>query len=78
MFFHLHTESDIDNFLAYYRLTFPNSSVTPKLHMVEDHIVPFIQQWGIGIGMLGEQGAESIHARFNQLERTYNIIWPTV
>lgn len=39
--------------------------------MLEDHIVPFIHQWRVGLGMLGEQGAEGIHARFNQLERTY-------
>ena len=35
-------------------------------------MVPFIQQWAVGLGMLGEQGAESIHARFNELQRTYN------
>lgn len=39
--------------------------------MIEDHVVPFLQQWKVGLGMLGEQGAEGIHARFNQLERTY-------
>ena len=39
--------------------------------MIEDHVVPFLQQWKVGLGMLGEQGAEGIHARFNQLEQTY-------
>ncbi len=63
-------ESDIDAFLLFYRSSFPHATITPKLHMVEDHIVDFIRRWRVGLGMLGEQGAESIHARFNQLERT--------
>ena len=45
--------------------------MTPKLHMIEDHVVPFLQQWKVGLGMLGEQGAEGIHVHFNQLEQTY-------
>ena len=63
---------DIDDFLGYYRSTFPESTVIPKLHMLEDHVVPFIREWRVGLGMMGEQGAESIHARFNALERTYS------
>ena len=39
--------------------------------MMEDHVVDFISSWGVGIGMLGEQGAKSIHTVFNQLGRTY-------
>ena len=35
-------------------------------------MVPFIQQWRVGLGIKGEQGVESIHARFNALERMYN------
>lgn len=50
---------------------FQTATVTPKLHMMEDHVVDFISLWGVGIGMLGEQGTESIHTVFNQLGRTY-------
>jgi hypothetical protein len=64
---------DIDEFLQYYRQSFPESRVTPKLHMLEDHVVPFIRQWRVGLGMMSEQGAESIHARFNALERTFPV-----
>ena len=39
--------------------------------MLEDHVVPFLRQWRVGLGVMGEQGAESIHARFNTLQRTY-------
>ena len=32
-------------------------------------MVPWIRQWkGAGFGLMGEQGAESIHAEFNRLE----------
>ena len=48
------------------------ATVTPKLHMLEDHVVPFIRMWRVGLGMMGEQGAESIHSRFNTLGRTYS------
>ena len=42
------------------------------MHMMEDHVVDFIAKWRVGFGMLGEQGAESIHTVFNQLGRTYS------
>ena len=67
----VHTVGDIDDFIRYYRSTFPNSSVTPKLHMLEDHVVPFLRRWRVGLGMLNEQDIESIHSRFNTLQRTY-------
>ena len=60
--------------MAYYRETFPHSTVLPKMHILEDHVVPFMRRWGVGCGFLGEQGAESIHAYFNALERTYASI----
>ena len=64
---------DIDAFVSYYRGTM-GSTFIPKLHMLEDHVVPFIRQWRVGVGMLGEQGVEGIHARFNTLERTYSCM----
>ena len=67
----LQIEHDIDKFLQYYRSSFPSATVTPKMHMMEDHVVQCLRLWRVGLGMLGEQGAESIHSRFNQLERTY-------
>ena len=66
-----YTESNITDFLLYYRKTFPTATTTPKLHMLEDHVIEFIQRWKVGLGLMGEQGAESIHARFNQIERAY-------
>lgn len=65
------SEKHIDEFLAFYRDTFPHATVTPKLHMLEDHVVPFLKQWKVGFGFLGEQGAESIHARFTAIRRNF-------
>lgn len=39
--------------------------------MLEDHVIPFLTEWGVGLGFLGEHGAESIHARFNILRRNF-------
>ena len=64
-------ESDIKSFMGYYRDTFPQATVTPKLHMLEDHVVPLLERWHGAFGLMGEQGAESIHAYFNSLNRQY-------
>ena len=39
----------------YYRSTLPGSTITPKLHMLEDHILPFLKKWKVGFG-LGSRG----------------------
>ena len=57
-----------------YRESFPTATVLPKMHMLEEHVVPWLRRWHVGFGMMGEQGAESIHAYFNSLGRTYRGI----
>ena len=57
--------------MEYYRAQFKSSTVTPKLHILEEHVAPWIKRWGVGFGLLGEQGA---HAYFNSLKRTYTGI----
>ena len=44
------------------------------MHMLEEHVVPWLKMWHVGFGLMGEQGAESIHAYFNSLGRTYRGI----
>jgi len=61
-------------FMAFYRETFPQATVLPKMHIMEEHILPFMEKWNVGCGLMGEQGAESIHAYFNTLDRTYSSI----
>ncbi|XP_057298106.1 uncharacterized protein LOC130629028 isoform X2 [Hydractinia symbiolongicarpus] len=66
-----HTETAIENFMNYYRKTWPDASITPKLHMLENHAIDFVRRWGTAFGFYGEQGAESIHPTFNKLMATY-------
>ena len=60
--------------MSYYRQTFPNASVLPKMHFLEEHVVPWLKKWRIGFGFMGEQGAESIHAYFNGLGTRYKSV----
>ncbi len=57
--------------MAYYRKEFPHATVLPKMHMLEEHVLPWLRKWHVGFGLLGEQGVESVHAHFNRLIRTY-------
>eukprot|EP00731_Ephydatia_muelleri_P005467 Em0002g1643a len=59
-------EHAIATFMAHFRATFPGENIPIKMHMLEDHAVDWIRSnQHIGFGLMGEQGAESIHARFN-------------
>lgn len=70
----LPTGAAIVKLLASYRSTFPEATVLPKMHFLEDHAVPWIKKWKTGFGFLGEQGAGSIHKQINALERSCNCI----
>ena len=59
--------------MHYHRDVFPEASITPKLHILEDHMVNFLRKCRVGCGLLGEQGAESIHKVYNQL-KAYNFM----
>ena len=67
-------ESNITEFMSFYRQNFSQATVLPKMHMLEDHVIPWMKEWHVGFGMMGEQGAESIHKYFNALHRTYSSI----
>uniref|UniRef100_A0A1X7VXA2 Uncharacterized protein n=1 Tax=Amphimedon queenslandica TaxID=400682 RepID=A0A1X7VXA2_AMPQE len=65
-------EVAIDCFVAYYEATLSKATLTPTLHMLEDHMIPWIKLWNTGCALMGEQGAESLHAKFNSTKRAYN------
>ena len=46
-------------------------NITPKLHLLEGHIGSAMRRYGVGLGLLGEKGGESIHAEFNTLAREF-------
>lgn len=68
------TDTDIKSFMKSYREMFPMASVLPKMHLLEDHTIPWMTKWKVGAGLMGEQGAESIHAHIGWLEAQYNGI----
>lgn len=45
-----------------YRDYFPGKPVSPKMHILENHALPFIKNFGFGFGLLSEQGGELLHA----------------
>ena len=63
--------TNVTGFMAYYRQHFPTASVLPKMHILEAHVPGWLKKWNIGLGFMGEQGAESIHASFNNIESSY-------
>ena len=50
---------------------FPEATILPKMHLLEDHMVGWLKRFHAAAGLMGEQGAESIHAHLNRLETTY-------
>ena len=60
--------------MRYFRANWPDVKVTPKMHMLEKHTVDFLAKWGAGFGYYGEQGGESLHKEFNELNRTYSVV----
>ena len=63
-------------FMEYYRTQFPkeeypNATILPKMHLLEDHMADWLRQHHLAAGLKGEQGAESIHADINKLEMDY-------
>ena len=62
----------IKDFLRVYRESFLQANITPKLHLLEDHAVEQLRRFGIGLGLLNEQGGELIHTEFNRAGRVVN------
>ena len=49
-------------------------TITPKLHMLEEHVCPFLRQWHMGLGFYGEQGIEGIHSECNTRSHHFNHV----
>ena len=44
------------------------------MHILEDHTIPWLRTHHVGPGLMGKQGAESIHAHLMRLERIHQGI----
>ena len=64
-------ENGIVDLMAYYRAKWPDQWVTPKLHLLEDYALEFIENWGALFGLYGEQGIEGLHSTFNKMKMIY-------
>ena len=60
--------TNINKFMSLYR-SFVGGSVYPKLHFLDHHCLEALSRWKIGLGVMGEQGGEQLHASINTLER---------
>eukprot|EP00731_Ephydatia_muelleri_P004694 Em0002g870a len=69
-----HVHKTLKEFMELFRTNFPKGTIPIKMHMVEDHAVQWARSTHVGFGLLGEQGAESVHAKFNNLARAYSAI----
>lgn len=63
--------------MEYYRTQFPRkeypkATILPKMHLLEDHMADWLRQHHLATGLMGEQGAESIHAHIHKLEADYS------
>ena len=65
-------------FMAYLRVNFPHIPITPKLHMLQDHMLDFLWKWKTGCGMYGEQGGESCHNGINKMKHRYKNMKPPI
>ena len=66
-------QRSVTAYISYIRRTFP-SSFPVKLHILEHHVIPWIERFGFGMGRFGEQGGESCHREFNRLKRVMHAI----
>eukprot|EP00731_Ephydatia_muelleri_P001906 Em0001g1906a len=67
-------EEAVGEFMTFFRESFPQATVPIKMHLLEDHAVPWAKSFHVGFGLLGEQEAESIHAKFTRLSLSYTAI----
>ena len=61
-------KSSIHDYMHFYRNNFPDISIIPKQHILECHTEEFLMTWKCGLGLLGEQGGEELHAFVNELK----------
>jgi hypothetical protein len=60
----------IGEFIRIYSSSYPEDNITPKMHWLSSHVMPFVRRhktWGL----ISEQSIEAFHALFNKVERRY-------
>lgn len=52
-------EEDIASFMANYRCEFPWATVLPKMHIMEDHTIPWLRHFHVGAGICSRPNDEA-------------------
>jgi len=70
-------DSDIIKYMDFYRSDIAKQKIIQKQHILECHSTDFMRLWKFGLGFLGEQGGEEMHAFINELKvRVRGIVDP--
>jgi len=48
-----------------------HATILLKIHILEDHVIPWFRKLHVGADLMGEQGAESLHTNLHSLEGKY-------
>ena len=65
---HSSIQQNINTYMTHYRQYFPGK-VIPKMHILEHHCLQFIENYGFGLGLIGEQGGEQLHASMTRFQQ---------
>ncbi|KAL5474487.1 hypothetical protein EMCRGX_G026440 [Ephydatia muelleri] len=65
----------IPSFMESFRRAFPKATTPIKMHLLEDHALQWANRMHVGFGLLGEQGAESIHANTGEAFAAIGYMW---
>ena len=67
-------DNAIKDFMEFYRQSFPDASVIPKMHILEEHVVPF-ENGVLAVASLGNRG-HTVFTRtsINRIGRTIQFL----
>ena len=57
------TGQAIIEFFSYFDKQFKGVNRTVKMHLLERHTMEWMHRYGIGFGLMGEQGIDAIHSK---------------
>lgn len=63
----------IENYMEFFRRQFPGK-ILQKQHIFEDHIMPWLRKWEVGLRRYIKMGCERVHKQFNRLMVTHSGI----
>lgn len=67
-------DRDVRCFMALFRFEFPNATITPKMHILEEHVVPWVKEYKAGLGFFAEVGVEASHSGLKIISPFYDTV----